>query len=272
MNPPSANKTAFQLQGDGPAVALVHGLGLNGAMWQWQLPALTPHFQVLTYDLLGHGASAKPVAAACLAMFSEQLLQLLDRCRMERAAIVGFSLGGMIARRFALDHPDRLSALAILHSAHARTPAEREAVRARARQVQASGPSATVDAALERWFTAGFRAGNPQMMALVRDWIVSNDPMVYPDIYRVLADGEAELGDGIGKISCPTLVMTGEEDSGNTPEMARQMAALIPDARAVILPGLRHMALAEAPAAVNEPLVTFLLNALGHERHRVVDT
>jgi pimeloyl-ACP methyl ester carboxylesterase len=66
--------------------------------------------------------------------------------------------------------------------------------------------------------------------------------------------------------------MTGEEDSGNTPEMARQMAALIPDARAVILPGLRHMALAEAPAAVNEPLVTFLLNALGHERHRVVDT
>jgi len=270
MSPRTANETAYQLQGSGPAVALIHGLGLNGAMWQWQLPALTPHFQVLTYDLLGHGASAKPAVSPCLAMFSEQLLQLLDSCRMERAAIVGFSLGGMIARRFALEHPDRLSALAILHSAHARTPAEREAVRARARQVQASGPSSTVDAALERWFSAGFRAGNPEMMALVRGWILANDPMVYPGIYRVLADGETELGDSIGRISCPALVMTGEEDSGNTPEMAREMAALIPGARAVILPGLRHMALAEAPAAVNEPLVTFLLNALG--RQRVADT
>ena len=124
-------ESIWELHGSGPAVALVHGFGLNRAMWQWQLPVLTPHFSVLTYDLLGHGESAHPTGTADLAMFSGQLLGLMDRCGIERAAVVGFSLGGMIARRFVLDHPDRLSALAILHSPHDRSPAERDAVRER---------------------------------------------------------------------------------------------------------------------------------------------
>ena len=120
-------ETSWELHGGGPPVALIHGFGLNRGMWRWQLPVLTPHFRVLSYDLLGHGASAPPAGTPDLAMFSGQLLRLMDRCGIERSAVVGFSLGGMIARRFALDHPDRLSALAILHSAHDRTPAERAA-------------------------------------------------------------------------------------------------------------------------------------------------
>jgi pimeloyl-ACP methyl ester carboxylesterase len=257
--------TLFELQGDGSAVVLIHGLGLNRAMWQWQLPALVPHFRVVTYDLLGHGESAKPTGPPNLAMFSEQLLRVMDDCGVERAAIVGFSLGGMIARRFAIDHPHRMSALAILHSAHDRTPAEREAILVRVRQVQASGPASTADAALERWFTADFRAANPGLMSLVRDWIVANDASVYPGVYRVLAEGDEEIARAIHGISCPTLIMTGEEDYGNSPQMAKKMAMLIPGAREVVLPGLRHMALAEAPQAFNEPLVSFLLDALAHE-------
>ena len=83
-------------------------------------------------------------------------------------------------------------------------------------------------------------------------------PALYPQIYRVLAEGDAELVQGLGQIACPTLVMTGEDDPGNTPAMARAMAGLIPGARLVILPGLRYMALAEEPAAVNMPLCAFL--------------
>ena len=262
MSAANADETAWELHGRGPTVALVHGFGLNRAMWQWQLPALTPRFSVLTYDLLGHGESAPPAGAPTLAMFSGQLLRLMDRCGVERAAVVGFSLGGMIARRFALDRPDRLSALAILNSPHDRSPAERDAVRARVRQTQEHGPSANVDSALERWFTPAFRAEAPEAIALVRKWITGNDPAVYPQIYRVLAEGDAEIAHGLERITCPTLVMTGEDDPGNTPAMSRAMAGLIPRARLVILPGLRHMALAESPAAVNEPLGAFLRDAL----------
>jgi pimeloyl-ACP methyl ester carboxylesterase len=262
MSVRGSHETAYALQGSGPAVALLHGLGLNRAMWQWQLPALVPHFSVLTYDLLGHGESSGPLGVPDLTMFSEQLLRLMDHCGIERAAVVGFSLGGMIVRRFALDHPDRLSAMAILHSAHDRTPAEREAILERVRQAQDSGSSSTVGAALERWFTADFRAANPAVMSLIRDWIMSNDPAVYPGIYRVLAEGDVEIARDIQRISSPTLVMTGEEDVGNSPEMANRMAACIAGAREVILPGLRHMALAESPRVFNEPLVAFLRDAL----------
>ena len=258
----SAGETAWELHGSGPAVVLIHGFGLNRAMWQWQLPALTPHFSVLTYDLLGHGESARPAGTPDLSMFSRQLQGLMERCGIECAAPVGFSLGGMIARRFALDHPDRVAALAILNSPHGRSPAEREAVRQRVRQTEEQGPSANVEPALERWFTPAFRAEAPATIALIREWITRNDPAVYPQIYRVLAEGDAEIAQGLERIACPTLVMTGEDDPGNTPAMARTMAGLIPGARLAVLPGLRHMALVEAPAAVNGPLAAFLRDAL----------
>ncbi len=262
MSAGSVGETAWERHGSGPPVVLIHGFGLNRAMWQWQRPALTPQFSVLTYDLLGHGESAPPAGTPDLAMFSRQLFGLMDRCGIERAAVVGFSLGGMIARRVALDRPDRLSALAILNSPHDRSPAEREAVRARVRQTEAHGPAANVEPALERWFTPAFRAEAPETVALVRAWIARNEPTLYPQIYRVLAEGDAEIAEGLERIACPTLVMTGSDDPGNTPAMARAMAGLIPGARLAILPGLRHMALAERPAAVSAPLLAFLRDAL----------
>ena len=258
----TAAGTAFDLHGQGPAVVLVHGLGLNRAMWQWLLPALTPRFRVLGFDLLGHGESLDPVGRPDLKIFSAQILELLDECGLARAAVVGFSLGGMIARRFALDHPDRLSALAILHSAHDRSAAERAAIGRRVETVRQSGPAATVEAALARWFTDDFRTGHPEMMALVRRWVMANRREVYAPVYRVLAEDDAELADPIAEIRCPTLVMTGAADSGNSPGMAQRMASAIPGARSVILPGLRHMALAEDPTAFNAPLVSFLTEML----------
>ena len=119
-----------------------------------------------------------------------------------------------------------------------------------------------VDAALERWFTPHFRIENPETMGLVRGWLEANDPTVYPSIYRVLADGNAELVDLIQSINCPTLVMTGEDDTGNSPEMACRMAEIIPGGRSVVLPGLRHMALAEDPDQFNAHLISFLQTAL----------
>ncbi|MEE8534744.1 MAG: alpha/beta fold hydrolase [Kiloniellales bacterium] len=258
----TAGGTAYELDGQGPAVVLVHGMGLNRAMWQWLLPALTRRFQVLSFDLFGHGESMDPVGRPDLRTFSAQILELLDACGLARAAVVGFSLGGMIARRFALDRPDRLSALAILHSAHDRSAAERAAIGRRVETVRKSGPAATVDAALARWFSDDFRTRHPEMMALVRNWVTANRKEVYAPIYRVLAEDDAEIADRITAIRCPTLVMTGAEDFGNSPDMAQRMASAIPGARSVILPGLRHMALAEDPTAFNAPLVSFLTEML----------
>lgn len=252
------DQTYFERHGvrGGPAVVLIHGLGLNQEVWQWMIPALADRYDVLVYDLYGHGRSMAPPEVPSLSLFSQQLVQLLDGQGIEKAVIVGFSLGGMICRRFAADHPERVLGLGILNSPHTRTPEAQAAIVARVDQAAGQGPSATVEAALERWFTDAYRAGNPAMMDLVRSWVMANDPAIYPTVYRVLAIGIEEIaGQGL---RTPALVLTADEDYGNGPEMSHAIASEIDGAEVVILRGLRHMALAEDPDAVNLPLRGFL--------------
>ncbi len=254
--------TAFVVEGDGPLVVLIHGLGMNRLMWDAQVPALAGRFRVLRYDLLGHGESPPPVDPCSMAQLVDQIRALIDGLGLERCALVGFSLGGMIARTFAIEHPERMSALVVLNSAHDRTEDEWAAVRSRVEQARTSGPGATVEAALERWFTSGFAARRPDILDRVRRWILANDPAIYPGLYRVLAEGDADLVEPIATIRCPTLVVACAEDSGNSPDMATRMAARIPGARAEIVPGLRHMGLVEDPETINAVFVPFLENAL----------
>lgn len=251
--------TAYDLTGpsNAPAVVLIHGVGLNRAVWQWLLPQLG-RYRVLTYDFLGHGETVAPPPNPTLTTLSEQLVEVMQHAGIARAAVIGFSLGGMIARRFAQDHPDLVTALGILHSPHRRTPAAQAAILTRVDRATSAGPAATVDAALERWFTDSCRATNPALMALVRAWVLANDPALYPLIYRLLAYGVEEIIAPQPPIACPTLVMTGDEDFGNGPQMTHAIAAEIAGSETVILLGLRHMALAENPAAVNAPLLAFL--------------
>ncbi len=259
--------TAYSIDGAGPPVVLLHGLGLTRAVWNQQLPALTSAFRVLRYDLLGHGESVKRRGAYAMVQFVDQLDKLLDSLALENTSLVGFSLGGMIARAYAIAHPTRVNALVILNSPHDRTDNERTAVRARAKLAAADGPGATVDAALKRWFTDDFAASKPEILDQVRKVLLANDAEVYPEIYRILAEDDAPLVDAISAITCPTLVLTCENDLGNSPEMARQMAARIPGAQVKILSGLRHMGLVENPDAINSIILEFLNKAVGMRPH-----
>lgn len=262
----SPNGTVYQVSGRGAStVVLIHGLGLNRHSWQWQVPALAGSYRVITYDLLGHGESSLPSEAPSLSLFSSQLLELLDHLGISRAAVLGFSLGGMIARRFAMDHPDRLWALGILHSAHVRDKTAHDNIQARVMQARREGPAATVEAALQRWFTDRFRTENPAMMDDIRRWILANPKEVYAPIYQVLVDGVNEIAAPQPPITAPTLVMTGGEDHGNSPAMSRAIAAEIPGAALVILPGLRHMAMAENPELFNARLLAFLASNRPHD-------
>ncbi|WP_282119695.1 alpha/beta fold hydrolase [Ruegeria atlantica] len=258
LKAPDGTAYSWAGPGVGPVVVMIHGLGLNHDCWQWTTPALSDQYRVLHYDLFGHGQSTPPPARPSLSLFSDQLAALLDHCDVRSATLVGFSLGGMIARRFAQDRPAKADALAILHSPHKRTDAAQAAILKRVDQARRDGPQATVEAALERWFTANFRQANPAMMDTVRGWVKANDISIYHTIYRVLADGIDEIVAPTPPISCPVLVITGDEDYGNGPEMTRAIAAEIEQSKAVILSGLRHMALAENPDAVNAPLRGFL--------------
>lgn len=263
----TGNGTAHELHGrpGAPVVAFVHGLGLNRGMWRAFAAALSGRYRVLVYDLFGHGGSAPPPGAVSLSMFSLQLQELLDALGVDKCAIAGFSLGGMINRRFALDFPESVTALAIFNSPHKRSAQEQKSAAQRAAQT-AKSMAAALDATMARWFTPEFRAAQPETVAQVRQWVMANDPAVYAGCRRLLVDGVAELTARAHRsappLARPALVMTCENDVGSTPAMSHAIAAEIPGAQARIVPGLRHLGLVERPAEFTGPLLQFLDRAV----------
>ena len=260
MSERTQDGTVFERYGpeDAPALVLIHGLGLCRDLWAQHIPALAERHHVLVYDLPGHGDSAPWPANASLRTFSDQLTSVMDALRVERAAIVGFSIGGMINRRFALDHGERVSSLVILNSPHDRGESAQEQVEERACRARLEGPSSTLDAALERWFTPDFRSARSDVMAQVRAWRNAIDAESYAQTAWVLANGVRELVAPDPPVAAPALVMTCENDRGSTPAMARAIAREIAGARTLVLPNLRHLGLMEDPGAFTDAIVEFL--------------
>ena len=247
---------------DRPTVVLIHGLGLCQRLFDPMLAGFSAPFDLISYDLYGHGDSGPPPQTATLSLYSQQIAGLLDHLGIARAALVGFSIGGMINRRFALDHPERLSALAIWNSPHDRGAQAQQLVEDRAAQVRTEGTMSTLTAAIERWFTPGFRASQPDRVDLVRQWRQRVDLEGYAQTAWVLANGVPELVSPATPVTAPTLVMTAENDSGSTPAMAHAIAAEIPGARTAIVPALQHLGLMEDPEAFTTPTLDFLKRTL----------
>ena len=256
MSETSANGSVYEISGpiNAPVIVFVHGLGLNRHVWDQYAPQFSNRYRVLNYDLFGHGETAPPPVTPSLTMFAEQLLALLDELAIDRCSIIGFSLGGMINRRFAMDHPERLHAMAILNSPHEREPEAQKLVEQRALDSAAGGPGATLDATIERWFSAEFRAANPDYINTVRGWVLANDPEIYAQCRQVLAFGVVELIRPQPPITHPTLIITCENDSGSTPEMSQTIASEISGSQVIVVPELQHMGLVEN--------ASFFINAL----------
>ncbi len=250
--------TAFDISGPetAPCIVLIHGLGLSSCLWDNHLPAFID-WRVLRYDLYGHGNSAPAPSEANLTLYSNQIADLMDHLKIPNAHIVGFSIGGMINRRFALDHPEKTLSLSILNSPHNRGDDAQKQVEARAKSVRDQGAFSTFDAALKRWFTPEFLEVG-QGPILVREWREQVDPESYAQTAWVLANGVVELTGRDGEITAPTLVMTCENDTGSTPKMSHDIAAEIAGAQTIIVPRLQHLGLMEDPDAFTATVLNFL--------------
>ena len=256
----AADGTAYWLNGpeDGTPLVLIHGLGLSSSLWQAHLPALCARYRVLNYDLFGHGQSRPAERPLNLSVFADQIAGLLEETVMGPAHLVGFSIGGMINRRVAMDHPDLVRSLVILNSPHDRGAQMQREVEARARQALDQGAEATLQAALERWFTPEFLASNAQTPRQVASWRMQADRASYGQSAWVLAHGVRELIRPAPPLMHASLVMTCAEDVGSTPQMSWDIAAEIPGAECQIIPQLKHLGLLEVPEAFTLPVLDFL--------------
>jgi pimeloyl-ACP methyl ester carboxylesterase len=185
--------------------------------------ALGTGYEVLCYDLRGHGESEKAPGPYSLEMFVSDLRQLTDAINWKRFDLVGFSLGGLIAQSFALHNADRVRTLSIISSVAGRTPEESARAMARAHTLSEVGAQAHLDTSVERWFSDEFRANHPEVVQQRLQRSLENDPHCYAAAYRVLATSDL-IGD-LHRIKIPTLVMTGEEDGGSTPRWRAEASA-----------------------------------------------
>ncbi|RED44814.1 alpha/beta fold hydrolase [Aestuariispira insulae] len=250
--------THFRMEGQGPAVILIHGVGLDLTMWAAQVAALKDRYTVIRYDMIGHGLSAKPPGARRLKDYVIQLENLVRYLELDQVALVGFSMGGLVARGYAERHPARMARLVIMNSVYQRSDDQQAAVMVRYRQAEDEGPQKLIEAALDRWFSPAYAKANPDVLAAVRARLESNDRQGFLAAYRLFAKADQADAGRISAINCPTLVCTGASDGGSSPEMASRMAAAIPGARCHIWPGLRHMAPVEGAKEVSETLLDFL--------------
>lgn len=239
---------------------LIHGLGLDLSMWDRFAELLVPDYTVIRYDLLGHGRS-DPVSDASLEALDTQLLGVLDDAGVDKALLVGLSLGGVIARSFAARHSHRVSALALLNTISRRTPAQKANVLARADQLTAGQVANVTEAAIERWFSDDFQQANKDVVDGIRRRLLSNDPASYLACYRLFATVDEKAASFHPMINAPTIVVTGTDDIGSTPAMAEEIADEISDCRLSILPQLRHLSVIEDPVAVYATLKDFLFDA-----------
>ena len=246
----------FVVSGSGASVVLIHGVGADGRSWDGVVKSLGEEFTTLALDLAGHGRSAPIREPYSLERFAADVLATMDRAGMERAHVVGFSLGGLIAQQIALAAPERVDRLALLAAVAGRTDEERAKVVGRLDAIRSGGIAAVTGAARERWFTAEFARDNPERIAQRIAELEANDLESYLEAYRVF--GTSELGPELHRITARTLVLTGEHDVGSNTRMARFMHEAIRTSELVILPRLKHSLLVEAPLLVARALRRFL--------------
>ena len=147
---------AYSIEGDGPPLFLIHGIGAARNTWAKLLPILTPHYTVVTYDLRGHGASPLPEGEFGLEDLVADLEAIRIKTGFEQAHFAGHSLGGMIGPAYAHAFPDRVLSLGLLSTAAFRKEDDSTKVLAVVKAMEDRGIPNVLETLTDRWFTDGF--------------------------------------------------------------------------------------------------------------------
>jgi 3-oxoadipate enol-lactonase len=260
MNTIIANgvRVAYRIDGSAdvarPWLVFSHSLACDHRMWDPQVAAFGD-FRLLRFDTRGHGASEAPPGDYPLEALADDLKGLLDALKIDTCHFVGLSMGGMIGQQFALRYPRRVRTLTLADTT-SRYPAEAAAIWSqRLALVRGQGMDAIVPSTLERWFTADFRARQPDVVGRIAQMIRSTPITGYAGCAHAIS--QINLTARLATIDCPTLVIVGGADLGTPPSMAEEIVQAIPGARLQVLPAA-HLSSIEQADRFNAVLRRFL--------------
>jgi 3-oxoadipate enol-lactonase len=248
---------AYDDAGEGRPVLFVHGFPHHRKLWAPQLRALAGHSRAIAVDLPGFGESDMPERFSIDA-WADGLSRFLDALSIDRAVIVGLSMGGYVGFAFWRLHRDRVLALAL---ADTRAGADTEEGKAKRRETielaRREGPTAVARAMLPGMVGKSTREREPSVVATMRAMLesASVDSIVGASEAMIARADSTPL---LPTIDVPTLIICGEEDVLTPPKESRAMHAAIPGSRLEIIPSAGHVSNVERPAAFNQVLMEFV--------------
>lgn len=249
----------YAVEGDGPPVVLISGLGYGRWGWRYLTPLLSQGFRVVTFDNRGAGGSEKPPGPYSTPMMAADTLGLMDALGIERAHVVGHSLGSMIAQRMALSAPDRVAGLVLVSSTFGGPKCVPIPAAAMQSMMDRSGPpEAVIERGLRIAFAPGFAERNPAVYQEVKAYRMTFPVPGAQYAAQVMAGAGHDTEALLNQVRSPTLIVTGDQDVVVPAGNAELLRARIPKAMAEVLPGVGHMLPVEVPEQLAGMLTRFL--------------
>jgi len=251
---------AYYMVGAGPPLLMIQGLGGRAADWASVPGRLATHFQVITFDNRGTGQSDKPDTEYSLELMADEAIAVLHAAGHRRAHVVGLSMGGMIAQLVALRHPQSVQRLVLLST----TPGGRHTVPPSPEAMQALIPDLTqppaeiVRRSMEHIAAPGFAAQHPEVIEAIVATALSAPTPQFVFARQLAAVMASDRYDDLPTIQAPTMVIHGDADPLVPFDNGRILAARIPGAQLLALPGCGHLAMWEQPHPLSEALLGFL--------------
>jgi pimeloyl-ACP methyl ester carboxylesterase len=248
----------YETYGSGPALALVAGLGAGTWLWEQQIDDLAEHFTVVAFDNRGVGRSDAPEGPYSIAMMADDLAGVLDSLGIERAHVLGASMGGFIAQEFALRYPERVDRLVLVAtSAGGATHVPMSPETLARLMATHEDPREYVRQRLPLAFTEAYLADTTTVKHLVDQRLEHPQP---PQAYQAqLAAGATfDAAERVSQIQAPTLVAAATDDLLVPVENAHNLAEALPHAELQVYEDLGHQFFVERPAAFNQDVVAFL--------------
>jgi 3-oxoadipate enol-lactonase len=238
---------------DAPVLMLSNSLGTTLDMWHPQLATMESRFQLLRYDMRGHGNSDLVEEACSISTLGHDVLALLDALRIDKVHFCGLSVGGVIGQWLGANAPERLRSLILCNTAA--KIGTSESWNQRIADVEQHGMAAITEATLGRWFTPDFHRAAPDAIALFRAMLHATNPRGYALVGAAIRDMDQRKL--VEDIRVPTCVIAGEHDPATTFDDGKFLQARIQGATLVPLP-VAHISNVEAAAQFNQTVVDFL--------------
>ena len=246
----------YRIEGSGIPLILVHGLGMDRTMWDLQVPVFSQEYQVITYDLRGHGLSEAPDHPYSIDMFADDLDQLLHFLGLRKAAVIGLSLGGRIALRFSLKFPLQAQAL-ILADAQSETPPESaERFRNLAQVARQEGMAKTAEIFFSIPSLQGLANRKPARWEKEKKRFLQSSVAGWANACLAIAEMKP-MNDHLSAVSAPTLALAGAEDEPYLPYLDLYLRK-IPRCKKELIPQANHMCNLENPEAFTQTVLSFL--------------